>query len=168
MLTTHPAPSTYRQGLAIFVPAVWTIPENPIKQAMEGARLGDIVSGLYSLPENPIVAEILAKQKLLEEASKEPPVGLSQCGIGGCPCQIGLCGGLGGGLGLSVDEVLKNVTSGGWQTWAVAGVGILALVLLTGGGGSQRRSEISAAKAEYRAKVARIKAERPRRYQKFV
>ncbi len=159
MLPFHPAPNT--RGIGKFMPAVWSIPENPIMRAY---GLGQIVDGIYTLPQNPIVMEILAKRKMAEELQKNPlgPVGLS-CGPSTCACQVGLCG-----LGVTVDEVLKDVTSGGWQTWAIAGAGVLALVLLTGGGGSQRRSEIAAARAQYKAKVASIKAARPRRYQKFV
>jgi hypothetical protein len=61
-----------------------------------------------------------------------------------------------------------TAASGDWKTWAMVGAGVLALVMFTGGGGSQRRSEIAAARAQYKAKVASIKAARPRRYQKFV
>jgi hypothetical protein len=161
MLPFHPAPSS--RGIGVFMPALWTIPENPIMRAY---GLGDIVDGLYSLPENPIVLEIIAKRKMAEELQKNPlgPVGLS-CGPSTCPCQVGLCGVSG-----TVDELMAQVTSsmGDWKTWAMVGAGVLALVMFTGGGGSQRRSEIAAARAQYKAKVASIKAARPRRYQKFV
>ncbi len=168
MLTSHPAPSSFNLGMGVFVPATWTIPENPVRVAARAEGLGQLVAGIYSMPQNPIVLEILAKQKLMAKQAEEGPVGLScgtpYCGCGGdCGCRVGLTG-----LGASVDEVLKDVTSGGWQTWALAAAGVVALVMLTGGGGAQRRAEITAAKAEYRAKVAAIKAERPRRYQKFV
>ena len=164
-------------GIGKFVPAHWTIPENYF------AGVGTLVAATHRIPENyfrpalgtlidnyrmwpsvpnPIVTEIEAKIAALIQKSQEPPVGLS-CGIGDCPCEVGLCGMAG-----PVDDVLQSVTSGGWQTWALVAAGVGALILFTGGGGSQRRSEISAAKAQYRAKVARIKAERPRRYQRFV
>ncbi len=151
-------------GMGVFVPASWPIPQNPI---WPGLGLGDIVDGLYTLPQNPIVQELNAKIALAEELQKNP-VGMS-CGPSTCPCSAGFCGGL-SGLGGSVDDLLSGVTSslGDWKTWAIVAAGVGALVLFTGGGGSQRRSEIAAARAEYKAKVARIKAARPRRYQKFV
>lgn len=161
MLPFHPAPST--RGIGVFMPAVWSIPENPIMRAY---GLGDIVSGLYTLPENPIVLEIVAKQKMAEELQKNPngPVGLS-CGPSTCPCQVGLCGVSG-----TVDDLMSQVTTsmGDWKTWAMVGAGVVALVMVTGGGGSQRRSELAAARAQYKSKVASIRAARPRRYQKFV
>jgi hypothetical protein len=161
MITTHPAPSSFGKGLAVFVPAHWTLPQNPLKRVMRAGSLGEIVAGITTLPENPIVAEILAEQKMAAEASKRPPVGFSGCGC--APCEVGLTG-----LGSSVDDILKDVTSGGWQTWALALAGIGALILFTGGGGAQRHSELAAARAQYKAKVAQIRASRPRRYQKFV
>lgn len=167
MLTSHPAPSSFNLGMGVFVPATWTIPENPLKVATRASSLGQLVAGIYSMPQNPIVLEILAKQKLLDKQVEEGPVGLS-CGTPYCGCGGGCEVGLTGLSATSVDEVLQQVTSGGWQTWALAAAGIVALVMLTGGGGSQRRAEITAARAEYKAKVAAIKAERPRRYQKFV
>jgi hypothetical protein len=151
-------------GLGVFTPASWPIPQNPI---LAGRGLGELVDGLYTLPQNPIVQELKAKIALTEELQKNP-VGMS-CGPTSCPCAVGLCGGL-SGLGGGVDDLLSSVTSsmGDWKTWAIVAAGVGALILLTGGGGSQRRSEIAAARAEYKAKVARIKAARPRRYQKFV
>lgn len=161
-------------GVGKFVPAHWTIPENYF------AGIGTLVAATHRIPEsylrpglgtlinnyrmwpsapNPIVTEIEAKLAALIQKSQEPPVGLS-CGIGDCPCEVGLCG-----MSGPVDDVLP---SGGWQTWALAAAGIGALILFTGGGGAQRRSEITAAKAKYRSDVARIKAQRPRRYQRFV
>jgi hypothetical protein len=108
-------------------------------------------------------------------------LGIIDCGVPGipCPCQRNnsTCGGnlvtgLKGlsGLNGTVDDLLGSVTSsmGDWKTWALVGGGILALVMLTGGGGSQRRAELAAAKAQYRSKVATIRASRPRRYQKYV
>jgi hypothetical protein len=175
----------------VFLPAEWTVPQNPF--TFEGCGLGGIVSGLdfsapvnpviaaqdwtpisgvpldYSYPSNGVVEEIQAKQALALELTKNPngPVGLS-CGCSGNPgCVRGL-----GDLSTSLDSLLNSVTSsfssGSWQTWAMAGAAVVALVMFTGGGGAQRHSEIAAAKAKYRADVARIKAERPRRYQKFV
>ena len=199
-LLTHPAPGA---GLGVFMPAYWTLPQNPLDM---GCGLGDIVDGIYSAPDNGVVAEILSKRKAAEYLTKNPlgPVGLS-CGpsssISACPCHVGLCGGvgildccgdhpcpceggscggntvtgllglrgLGGcGLGSTLDDVLSSVTSGSWTTWAMVGVGVLALVMFTGGGGSQRSAELAAAKAQYRAKVAGIRVARPRRYQKYV
>lgn len=105
-------------------------------------------------------------------------LGIMDCGSPiPCPCKTGSCGGnlvTGlqglGNLNGTLDDALASITgaAGNWQTWAIAGVGVLALVMLTGGGGSQRRSELTAAKAAYTAKVAKIKASRPRRYQKYV
>ena len=161
MITTHPAPSSFGKGLAVFVPAHWTLPQNPLKRVMGSRSLGEIVAGITTLPENPIVAEILAEQKMAEEASKRPPVGFSGCGC--APCEVGLTG-----LGSSVDDILKDVTSGGWQTWAIGAAVLMGLILFTGGGGAQRKSELAAARAQYKAKVAQIRASRPRRYQKFV
>ena len=119
--------------------------------------------------------------------SSEPPkddlcgLGIIDCGVPGipCPCErgIGTCGGnqvtglLGlAGLNGTVDDLLGSVTSsmGNWTTWAMVGAGVLALVMLTGGGGSQRRAELTAARAQYASKVASIRASRPRRYQKYV
>lgn len=148
MLPFHPAPST--RGLGVFVPAIWTIPENPIKRAL---GLSEIVDGMYTLPQNPIVAEILAKRALAEQLAKEPPVGISGCGIGECPCAVGLCG----GLGISADEVLKSVTES-VPTWALFAGGAALLLLVYMGGGGRKRSEMSAAKAEYRSKVAAAKS----------
>lgn len=148
MITVHPAPSTYREGMGIFVPAVWAVPENPIERAWRADGLGRIVTGIYSYPQNQLVLDILAKAKLAEK-EKGGDTSLS-------------------GLGMTVDDVLKSVTSGGWQTWALAGAAILALILFTGGGSVERHSELAAARAEYKAKVAHIKAARPRRYQRFV
>lgn len=145
------------------MPALWSIPENPIRRAF---GLSNIVSGISTWVPNPIVLEILAKQKLTEAIQENPlgPVGLG-CGPPARACEVGLCG-----LDGAVDDVLKSVTSsmGDWKTWAVVGVGIVGLVLFTGGGGAQRRSEIAAARAQYKAQVATIRAARPRRYQKFV
>jgi len=164
-------------GIGKFVPAHWTIPENYF------SGMGALMAATHRIPENyfrpglgtlidnyrmwpsspnPIVTEIQAKVAALVQKSQAPPAGLS-CGIGNCPCEVGLCG-----LGSQVDDVLASVTSGGWQTWALVAAGIGAFVLFTGGGGSQRKSEIAAAKAKYRSDVARIKAARPRRYQRFV
>jgi len=163
MLSLHPAPGN-GNGMGIFIPANWTIPENPISAAF---GLGEIVDGIYNLPANPIVGELNAKIALAEQLQKYP-VGLS-CGPSTCPCQVGLCGISGLGVG-TVDDILNKVTGGmgDWKTWAIVGGGVLALVMLTGGGGTQRRSELSAAKAQYKAKVAQIRASRPRRYQKLI
>jgi hypothetical protein len=102
---------------------------------------------------------------------------LTCCGDNPCPCEGGSCGGnlvTGlhglGGLNGSLDDVLNSVTSsmGSWQTWAMVGAGVLALVMFTGGGGTQRSAELAAARAQYKSKVASIRASRPRRYQKYV
>ena len=75
-----------------------------------------------------------------------------------------------GDLTADLNKLMGSVTGslGSWQNWAIIGAGVVALVMLTGGGGSQRRAEITAAKAQYKAKVASIRAARPRRYQQFV
>jgi hypothetical protein len=156
-------------SMGVFMPAHWTVPQNPITG---WPSLAAIVAGLdFSYPSNGVVAEIQAKQKVAEELTKNPngPVGLS-CGPTACPCSLGYCGSEIGmsGLGSTLDDVLSGVTSGGWQTWAIAGAAVLALVMLTGGGGAQRSSELAAAKAKYKSEVARIRAARPRRYQKYV
>ena len=163
----HPAP-----GVGMFLPATWTIPENPLKGylGIGMGNLGDIVDGIYSLPSNPVVDELNARIALAAQLQKYP-VGLS-CGPATCPCQVGFCGG-GVGMGdLTTDfnTLLGKVTGSvsGWQTWALAGAGILALVMFTGGGGSQRSAELAAARAQYKSKVASIRASRPRRYQRFV
>jgi hypothetical protein len=198
MLTIHPAPGMGSPGLGYFMPAYWTLPQNPLYPS---CGLGDIVDGIYYAPDNGVVPELLAKKKAAEYLTENPlgPVGLS-CGpassISSCPCHVGLCGGVGildcggeypcpcegsscggnlvtglhglGGLNGTLDDVLSSVTSGGWTTWAMVGAGVLALVMFTGGGGSQRSAELAAAKAQYKAKVAGIKVARPRRYQKYV
>lgn len=105
-------------------------------------------------------------------------LGIIDCGSPiPCPCKTGSCGGnlvtglkgLGGVNGV-LDDVMGAVTgaAGNWTTWAMVGAGVLALVMFTGGGGSQRSAELSSARATYKAKVAKIKASRPRRYQKYV
>jgi hypothetical protein len=185
-------------GLGVFLPAHWTIPQNPLglRSGLCKCGVGAIVEGFPLLPENPIVLDILAKQKLAEALEKNPlgPVGLAcgpascqvgLCGMGvfdcgtpdPCPCELGSCGGnlvTGlhglGDLNGTLDDLLGSVTSSmsDWKTWAMVGAGVVALVMLTGGGGSQRRAEITAARAQYKAKVAGIRASRPRRYQKYV
>jgi hypothetical protein len=148
MLTTHPAPGN---GMGRFMPAVWSIPENPIQAAY---GLGFIVDGLYTLPQNPIVADILAKRKMAEEIQKNP-VGLS-CGISTCPCDVGLCGVSG-----TVDDLMAKVTSampGGWQNWAVFGGGALLLLMIMMSPGGRRRSEMAVIRSEYKSKVASAKA----------
>jgi hypothetical protein len=177
-------------SLGVFMPAHWTVPQNPFAAAF---GLGRIVDGIYQMTDNGVVAEILAKRKAAEYLTKNPlgPVGLScgsrkcscdvgLCGLGifncgtpdPCPCETGSCGGnlVTGlhGLGTTLDDVMTSVTSGGWQTWAMVGAGVLALVMFTGGGGSQRSAELAAARAQYKSKVASIRASRPRRYQKYV
>jgi hypothetical protein len=113
------------------------------------------------------------------------PCKVGLCGVGildcggehPCPCEGGSCGGnlvTGlhglGGLNGTLDDVLGSVTSsmGDWKTWAMVGAGVVALVMFTGGGGSQRSAELAAARAQYKSKVASIRASRPRRYQKYV
>lgn len=146
-------------GLGVFLPAHWTLPQNPLEMraGLCNYGIGAIVEGFPVLPENPIVVELLGKEKMAEALQKNPlgPVGLS-CG------PVGLCG--------MVDDVMNSVTTsmGDWKTWAIVGAGVLGLVMLTGGGGSQRRAELTAARAQYKSKVATIRASRPRRYQKFV
>lgn len=131
-----------------------------------GGGMSAIVEGVYSLPPNLVVDELNAKIALAEELAKNP-VGLS-CGPSSCPCQVGLCGL--GSLDGTLDDMLKTVTGGltNWKTLAIAGAGVAALILFTGGGGSQRRAELTAARAQYTAKVASIRASRPRRYQKYL
>lgn len=151
-------------SLGTFVQATWPIPQNPIREA----GFGDIVEDIYFAPGNGLVEDIIAKAELAEEL-KRNPVGLSGCGPSTCPCQVGFCGPGMGALGSTLDDVLSSVTSAKWTTWLpIAAGGILALYLFTGGGGSQRRAELAAARAQYKSKVASIKAERPRRYQRFV
>lgn len=168
----HPAP-----GVGMFLPPTWTIPENPLKGylGIGMGSMGEIVTGLYTLPSNPIVDELNAKIALAAQLQKYP-VGLS-CGPATCPCQVGLCGPTSAGMGGLTDDLTSSLNSlmssvtgsmGNWQTWAMVGAGILALVMFTGGGGSQRSAELAAAKAQYKSKVAGIRAARPRRYQKFV
>ncbi len=163
-------------GLGLFLPAHWTLPQNPLLYPTaglcnlgDGCGLGDIVTGIYRMTDNGVVPEIMAKRARLEYLEKNPlgPVGLSGCGPSACPCELGYCG---TGLNGVMDDVMSSVTgmAANWQTWALAGVGILALVMLTGGGGSQRSAELAAARAQYKSKVASIKAARPRRYQKYV
>jgi hypothetical protein len=138
-----------------------------------GLGLGDIVDGIFYYPDNGVIPELLAKEKAAEYLTKNPngPVGLS-CGpassISSCPCQVGLCGMA--GLGGTLDDVLGSVTAsmGDWKTWAMVGAGVVALVMFTGGGGTQRSAELAAARAQYKSKVASIRAARPRRYQKYV
>jgi hypothetical protein len=180
--------------MGVFLPANWTVPQNPLESAF---GLGAIVTGIYKMTDNGVVAEILAKQKAAEYLTKNPngPVGLScgspcscevePCGLGiidcggsnPCPCESGSCGGslvTGlhglGGLNGTLDDILGSVTGsmGNWQTWAMVAAGVAALVMFTGGGGSQRSAELSAARAQYKSKVASIRASRPRRYQKYV
>ena len=162
MFTPHPSP-----GLGLMLPAYWTLPQNPLATPLatlaRSLGVGAIISGLdFAGPDNGVIPEILAKQKAAEYLTRNPngPVGLSSCGQPGYPC----------GMGNVLDDVLGSVTSsmGNWQTWAMVGAGVLALVMFTGGGGAQRSSELAAAKAQYKAKVASIRAARPRRYQKYV
>ena len=184
----------HTQGLGIFLPAHWTVPQNPLKIPF---GLGAIVTGIYKMTDNGVVAEILEKRAAAEALEKNPngPVGLS-CGSA-CSCQVGLCGlgiidcgapnpcpceagscrgnlvtglhGL-GNLNGTLDDMLGSLTGamGDWKTWAMVAAGVGALVLFTGGGGSQRSAELAAARAQYKSKVASIRASRPRRYQKYV
>lgn len=141
----NPLEANALRGLGIFLPANYTLPQNPL-------GMGAIVEGFPLLPENPIVLEIRAKEKMAEALQKNPngPVGLS-CGPATCPCQVGLCG-----LDGTLDDILGSVTNSGWQTWAIAGLAVVAAgYLLTGG---QRRSELSSARAEYKSKVASARA----------
>jgi hypothetical protein len=164
-ITTHPAPGS---GLGVFLPAYWNIPQNPLAL---GPGLGQILDapGIFLYPDNGVIPEILAKQKAAEYLTLNPngPVGLS-CGMGNCGCGATDCGM--GSLGGTLDDILGSVTGamGNWTTWAMVGAGVLALVMFTGGGGSQRSAELASARATYKAKVAGIKAARPRRYQKYV
>jgi hypothetical protein len=148
-------------GVGDIVDAHYTLPSNPF-------GLGAIVDGIYSMPSNAVVDDLNARIAMAEALQKYP-VGLS-CGPATCPCQTGLCGPGMGDLTADLSSLMGKVTGSlsGWQTWAVVGAGVAALVLLTGGGGSQRRAELTAARAQYKAKVASIRASRPRRYQKFV
>jgi hypothetical protein len=108
-------------------------------------------------------------------------VGILDCGATNLPCPCegggGSCGGSTvtglhglGDLNGTLDDILGSVTSsmGDWKTWAIVAAGVGALVLFTGGGGSQRKAELAAARAQYKSKVATIRASRPRRYQKYV
>lgn len=171
------------QGMGIFLPAHWTLPQNPLLEPPVGlcnlgdgcgcglsdCGLGAIVTGIYQMTDNGVVPEILAKRAKLEYLEKNPlgPVGMAGCGPSTCPCELGYCG---TGLNGVMDDIMASVTgmAADWKTWAIVGGGVLALVMLTGGGGSQRRAELAAAKSRYKASVARIKADRPRRYQKYV
>ncbi len=176
-------------GLGTFVAPTWIIPENPVKAAYSGlgtiiagnyrlpakpfapSGMGDIVDGIFYMPSNGVVEDLNARIAMAEALQKYP-VGLS-CGPSSCPCQMGFCGPTIAGMGditADINKLMGQVTGslGNWQTWAIIGAGVVGLVLLTGGGGSQRRAEMTAAKAEYRAKVASIRASRPRRYQKFI
>lgn len=158
-------------SLGAFVAPTWCIPGNPVRATYNAyVGLGDIVDGLYSLPANPVVAELKAKIAMAEALQKYP-VGMS-CGPSQCPCLVGLCGPVAGmgDITADVNRLLGQVTGslGNWQTWAIVGAGVAALVMFTGGGGSQRRAEMTAARAQYKAKVAQIRASRPRRYQQFV
>jgi len=157
---------TNLSNLGVFMPAVWTIPENPLDMGPGPCGMGAIVNGIYRACGNGVVAELKAKQATAAAIQANPngPVGLA-CGPSSCACQVGLCG-----LDGTLDDVLSSVTGsmGNWQTWAMVGAGVLALVMFTGGGGSQRSAELAAARAQYKSKVASIRASRPRRYQKYV
>lgn len=151
-------------GLGTIIAGNYRLPARPFA----GGGMGDIVDGIYSMPDNGVVADLNARIAMAEALQKYP-VGLS-CGPATCPCQVGLCGPGMGDLTADLNKLMGSVTGslGNWQSWAIIGGGVLALVMLTGGGGSQRRAEMTAAKAQYKAKVASIRASRPRRYQQFV
>ena len=80
MMTNHLALGA---GMGVIVPGLWSMPENPFRRAF---GLSNIVEGISSWPPNPIVLDVLARQKLAEAMEKNPlgPVGLA-CGPSACP-----------------------------------------------------------------------------------
>ena len=133
-------------------PGKFCLPANPITDAFSVksmAGLHDLVPASFPLPDNPI----------------SRAAGMSGCG---CNCPGGLCScsrGM-GDLSTSVSNFITSVSSGGWQTYAAIGAGVVLLVMLTGSGGKQRRSELQAAKAQYLARKSQITGRYPKRYER--
>src|SRR5574342_178502 len=162
----HPAPG----NLGELVPGFFVVPQNPIKAAQQGVgyvpHFGELMPAKFVVPQNPLIASV---------SGSTVAAGMG-CRV---TCKAGMCGcddGTGTGMGTITDTInqwasqLTSAATGAvsgldWKVWALAG-GVVALMFLMGGG-RRRRTELSQARAEYRAKVAQIKGRSPRRYQRY-
>lgn len=141
-----------RCGISGLTPARFCVPENPITaaQMFQAAELGLLTPAKFAVPENPITR--------------------AMCGVSGCSCNCpsGLCscGNGMGDIGTSLSSFTSQITSGGWQTYAALGAGVVLLFMLTGSGGRQRKTELATAKAQYLSKRAQITGRYPKRYER--
>jgi hypothetical protein len=134
------------EGCSGLTPAMFPLPDNPILRVFSPqtlAGMGDFVPASFPLPDNPILRA----------------TGLCGCGAP-CGCSEGLCScGRGmGDIGTSLSKMWSNVTTGGYSNYLLLGGAALVALMLLGGEGRQRRSELAAARAEYKAKVAAAKS----------
>jgi hypothetical protein len=135
-----------RIALAEFVPAAFTVPQNPVTDANGLSGLADFVPGAFTVP--------------------QVPVGLAGLGCGGeCGCG-GTCGGHGmSGFSADWDKFTADLMAGNISTafqdrildipaWAwAAGGAVLVYALVFSGGEHSRyrrgRSAFSAARRAY-------------------
>lgn len=165
MIGFHPAP-----GLGELLPGWFVVPQNPLELATRGIRriptIGEIVPATFPVPQNPLVRAL--------------SLGASpKCLCVGIGCGDGCLSRYSGMTGLpEIWEQVKTTATGAWgsvtgmlgganwTTYALAGGGVLLLWMLISRGGGYRR-EAGAARREYRARVAGLKAKYGRRYRRL-
>lgn len=137
-------------GLGFLVPGCFPIPQNPIMSVVARPNLGEMIVAKYAVPENPI-------RRALTYGTMSPcAVHKTECGLGAVI------------LGVDTSKITSQITTwatANWQTIALAGGGVVALVFFMGRGKgkSEYASAKRAAKAKYQAELAQAKAKYPRR-----
>jgi len=137
-------------GLGMLVPGCFPIPQNPIMSVVPTPSLGEMIAAKYAVPENPIMRALAYGT-------------MSPCATRGVSCGLGAVI-----LGYDTSKITSQITTwatANWQTIALAGGGVVAVMFLMGRGKS--KSEYQKAKREaktrYRAALAEAGAKYPRR-----
>jgi hypothetical protein len=146
-LNFHPAP-----GIGELLPGWWSVPQNPIVPRRYQPSIGELLPGRFTIPQNPIKATLR--------------MGVNNAAMGcvGCAAQDRYLSQQGlGGLGMFNSYNPFDATNPwGITEWAIAGGGLLLVLMMLRPGQSAYKAAVSTAKQQYREAVTRARAKYPR------